>query len=455
MTRKSKTYDSSSIESFGRKTVDMGNIQFNGNDQIDPVFTIENASLGGALALSFPNSTSVNGSENYINFLYNNGASLGSLRSFSSGPSSSGMQLFLGGEKDFSIDAEEVIINSGGNTDEAKFRLNETSSSDQDITAIIKSPTSSIGLLVNKTLETQDQTWLKMTTENVTGNEITFSNNSSGDILARFEPYASREIEFDLMGSTTFDVGGDLTLDCSDNLTMEIGGRSLINLQDGVSIIKNSADTSVPVIRSVRSSHGFFLECGTSDSTSSRLGGIRYRSLGDYDADGSFTYAFSSYRDSTATLYSEGETTSGLQFTSAAADFAEYFDIDRSYDWGTNKNNDLHKEIIIPEGYVVYVKDNVIHKDPVGTPMVTSQNPLIAGNNKGSLSNMLSFSGQLGVFVEGKVESGDLLIPKGNVCVAIKKDKITMSQYIDAIGRAAESSDEEGLKKVNCLIGIK
>ena len=68
---------------------------------------------------------------------------------------------------------------------------------------------------------------------------------------------------------------------------------------------------------------------------------------------------------------------------------------------------------------------------------------------------MLSFCGQLKIFVEGEVSSGDLLVPSGNICIPKPVDEVTIKEYINALGRAAESSRDPGIKKVNCLIGIK
>lgn len=196
----------------------------------------------------------------------------------------------------------------------------------------------------------------------------------------------------------------------------------------------------------------YFLEVVVGSST---IGGLQQFSPGSEIAafiadDGGGFHAAADEDDNTDSLKTNG----GLRFVSEAADFAEYFEINRLSSWGRH-SDDLHKEILLPEGYIVYVKNNLIQKEPEGTPLAVSQSALLAGNMKEGLRHMLSFCGQLRIFVKGKVYSGDLLIPSGNICIAVKKEDATMSQYIDAIGRAAEDSEDEGLKKVNCLIGIK
>ena len=443
MTKKTKIYDTDTEEFFSRKIVDMGILTYKGSEGVDPVFNIENDYGGGVLSLK---SSAYDYPGSSFNFLKFDGSSdtIGRLAGYTTGPSSKGLGLYLPQSHDFSIEASNLKFWSGSAYSSSSLSVNGEPNYGPCAT-YIKALSIQDCLHLNKIAT--EANWVLMKTEGSDFNSITLGNDSSGNLNLDFNCSTGKVLNLDVSN-------GGLEANLEGSLNVTSSSTSTITSDESTSVVKSGSDTTVPVIRAVRSENGFFVECSTSDSSLDRLGGIRKRSLADFDASGSYSHAFYAYRDGTATEYEEGEMTSGLQFTSAAADFAEYFDIDRNYDWGS-KSQDLHKPIVLPEGYIVYVKDNMIHKDPVGIPLVVSRSAIVAGNDRGSFENMLSFCGQLRVFVKGPVETGDLLVPMENICVPIKKEDATMSQYIDAIGRAAESSEEECLKKINCLVGIK
>lgn len=148
-------------------------------------------------------------------------------------------------------------------------------------------------------------------------------------------------------------------------------------------------------------------------------------------------------------------------YASGGSDFGEWVSVGDVYEWGMNKEeleNALSSFYFgIPEGYVVYVRDKKFYKESPGTPMVVTHRALVVGNER-DLSDpgqILSFIGQVPVYVSGKVSTGDFLIPNGSYCYAVNPDTIEFSDYIRSIGVAWESSDKEGLKRVMAAIGVK
>lgn len=455
MSTKTKIYDTVCSEEFNYKNVQMKGLALIGEATANPTLQVEKTSGNYPMLQIETPSSNPNGSDKFIS-LVGNGSSFGTISGYTYGSNGSGISIMAGGQsdKDFAVFAAESRVENSEQGVDAKFKVNGYGVTySTNSVSFIRSQENDAVLALDKEY---GEHWIQfMSGSSSTSNTAEFHNNSNGDIEFLFRPTSGKS---SIIKSTN----GDLNLETNSSINFEssneinFNSKCIFNSANGNTFIRDVSGgaSSEPGVRIVNTTSGFFLECATSDDSQDRIGGIKYITPpSDYDSSGDFNYAFYSYRGVSGE-YEAGESDSGLQFTSAAADFAEYFDIDRTYDWSV-KSGDLHRETIIPEGYVVYVKDNIIHKDPVGTPMVTSENPLIAGNNKGTFCNMLSFSGQLKVFVSGTVKSGDLLIPDGNICIAKSIDEISLKEYINAIGRAAESSDDQGIKKVNCLIGVK
>lgn len=296
------------------------------------------------------------------------------------------------------------------------------------------------------------------------GNEITITNSEPAINCQSFLFQTTTSVNFDQ--SVTIFSGSGISIESDENISISAnGGGKTVSITDSEFKLYSEGDRIR--ISSDGSSSGGVLEVHSDSELSdeeyfvkvmvgsSTIGGLQQFSSGSDTAafvadDGGGIHPAADKDDIADSLKTNG----GLRFISEAADFAEYFEVNRLSNWG-KYSDDLHKEVLLPEGYIVYVKNNLIQKEASGTPLAVSQSALMAGNMKEGLKHMLSFCGQLRIFVEGKVKSGDLLIPKGNICIAVKKEDVTMSQYIDAIGRAAEGSEEEGVKKINCLIGVK
>jgi hypothetical protein len=151
-------------------------------------------------------------------------------------------------------------------------------------------------------------------------------------------------------------------------------------------------------------------------------------------------------------------------YASGGADYGEWLEIGDPYEWGlTAEDIESKKDDFffgIPEGYVVYVRDKKIYKEFPGTPMVVTYRAIVIGNERergeGYFGQVVSFIGQVPVFVKGPVDSGDLLVPSGSYyCNAVPVDELNFKKYIRAIGTAWESSESDGFGKVLCAIGVK
>ena len=117
----------------------------------------------------------------------------------------------------------------------------------------------------------------------------------------------------------------------------------------------------------------------------------------------------------------------------------------------------------IPSGTIVYVREQKVWMTGPGTPMAVTTRSAIVGNNINTKNPwvVLSFIGQLPVYIHGPAKEGDLLIPDEVTpmsVVAIDKDTCTFEQYKKAIGtcwEAAEQKVERELHQVMCAIGVK
>jgi len=160
------------------------------------------------------------------------------------------------------------------------------------------------------------------------------------------------------------------------------------------------------------------------------------------------------------------DTSSGyVQFVTGSSDFGEWIELGEPSEWGIDlaKEDKYKRDRIFPieEGAILYVRGGMGYKTGEGTPMIVTHRAALVGNktydNNKNLGVILSFVGQVPVIVEGPVKDGDYLIPKlgENYCTAIAKSQITFEQYRSCIGTAWGNSDESGMSKVNCAIGIK
>ncbi|MDE2141428.1 MAG: hypothetical protein KGJ84_03310 [Elusimicrobia bacterium] len=82
----------------------------------------------------------------------------------------------------------------------------------------------------------------------------------------------------------------------------------------------------------------------------------------------------------------------------------------------------------------------------------------VTGNDKYGEKDaiLVSFAGQVPVRVKGRVREGDYILPDADgTGVAVGADGATFTQYKRAIGKAWESSETDGVKKINVAVGLR
>jgi hypothetical protein len=159
--------------------------------------------------------------------------------------------------------------------------------------------------------------------------------------------------------------------------------------------------------------------------------------------------------------------TTAVAYTSGTSDFGEWFEVGDPLEWVDAE--ELEEKIKannfyfgIEEGVIVYVRARKLYKTSPGIPMAVTYRACVVGNeleenekNENWFGQILSFVGQLPVKLQGTASSGDYLVDSGSgYCTAVSEEDITFNQYIKAIGRALEDS-EEGLDHIWCAINYK
>lgn len=141
-------------------------------------------------------------------------------------------------------------------------------------------------------------------------------------------------------------------------------------------------------------------------------------------------------------------TNTTVQYSSAAADYAEYIpQVDAN-------------DVILP-GEVIGIVDGRVSRDTQKAQqiMVMSSSPVIVGNAK-PLSKgqaLVSFMGQVKVRVTGVVHSGDYLIASGHsdgLAVAVSPTALSPLVLGRVVGRALGAKSDDGVGRVNTLIGF-
>tara|TARA_B100000579_G_scaffold421724_1_gene422862 strand:- start:5 stop:1384 length:1380 start_codon:yes stop_codon:yes gene_type:complete len=181
------------------------------------------------------------------------------------------------------------------------------------------------------------------------------------------------------------------------------------------------------------------------------LGGLMYGATG---SDAFISDDGTSGAPDGATNFDSGnakalETAGGLIFSSTDGDFAETFELG---------DYSEHKRMV--SGVVVYLRNNKAWLDGYGQPMVVSKSPFLLGNNlnisnKDLVTRNLVFTGQTKIYVYGKTKSGDYIIPDGNKCYSVPKKEASFEDFKNSIGISIEDSENENLKLLNCVIGVK
>src|SRR5206468_2073584 len=118
----------------------------------------------------------------------------------------------------------------------------------------------------------------------------------------------------------------------------------------------------------------------------------------------------------------------------------------------------LRADEVIEAGDIVGVFDGKITKVTEGAHHVTaiSTRPIVVGNaplrEDAHLYGTAAFMGQVPVKVRGLVRAGDYIIPSGlndGTGIAVSPQVLSAVQSMQAVGKAWESADGEGLNLIN------
>lgn len=157
-------------------------------------------------------------------------------------------------------------------------------------------------------------------------------------------------------------------------------------------------------------------------------------------------------------IYRDGD----VSYISGNADFGEAVPIGDLTEWSEIDSVDEDGLLPLPEGMVVFVRRGKVWRSGPGTPMVVTRRAVVIGNyfdHDLEAHVILSFSGQVPVWVTGTVKDGDYLIPFGNnFCVGVSPEKVNFAQYRSAIGIAwvdGEPQSSDGHYQVLAAIGVK
>ena len=144
----------------------------------------------------------------------------------------------------------------------------------------------------------------------------------------------------------------------------------------------------------------------------------------------------------------------------AMGDVNEWQDVYDDPEW---KPGGAGERFGLPEGVLVFVRDTFFYRKGPGTPMVVTCRAIVKGNTSPESESVpheiLSFTGQLPVYVRGKVKSGDYLVPSEEIfCIPVSPEEVTFEQYRSAIGVAwgSTSEDHDGSQhRIWTAVGIK
>ena len=155
-----------------------------------------------------------------------------------------------------------------------------------------------------------------------------------------------------------------------------------------------------------------------------------------------------------------------VKYVSGGADYGEWMQAGDVDQWKpyTEGLNEGRSTLGLPEGLIVYVRGGKFYKSPGGTAMVVTHRAIVVGNEvegkwPKSEGQVLSFIGQVPVFVKGPCSDGDYLIPhetEDGAARAVAPGAIEFSQYQQAIGTAWGAAEaHDGVTLVLCAVGKK
>lgn len=150
--------------------------------------------------------------------------------------------------------------------------------------------------------------------------------------------------------------------------------------------------------------------------------------------------------DSVALGRVEGNAAGGVTYNTTGADYGEYLPV-------------MDRNASFKPGDLVGVHEGKISHNTKGATqvMVITDQAAVLGNQPEQADGHkpVSFIGQIPIRVRGPVQAGDWIVPDGNfsgIGIAIPTSELTLSHRI--VGRAWESSDKPGVKRVNTAVGL-
>ncbi len=142
--------------------------------------------------------------------------------------------------------------------------------------------------------------------------------------------------------------------------------------------------------------------------------------------------------------------TNGVCYKTTGCDYAEYLPKENPGD-------------IIDGGMIVGISGGSVSlrtRGAAGVAVVSRTSAVLAKMPpKGTESDyeIIAFLGQVPVNIRGPVQAGDYVIPSGNndgIGVGVSPGDMEADQVAQVVAQAWASSDEPGVKKVNCLVGL-
>ncbi len=146
----------------------------------------------------------------------------------------------------------------------------------------------------------------------------------------------------------------------------------------------------------------------------------------------------------------EGTGNNNIRFTGSSGDYAEYLPR-------------LNEEEVIEPAEIVGVFGGKVTKYTQGADqvMAITNQPIVLGKapqkQEQHLYEQVAFLGQVPIKIQGNVQSGDYIIPSGfndGIGIAVSPQEIAVEQFALIVGRAWETSEQEGVKQINAVVGL-
>lgn len=172
-----------------------------------------------------------------------------------------------------------------------------------------------------------------------------------------------------------------------------------------------------------------------------------------FDDNDRFITFFDGFRNALGTIESTFNGVNfkaGVNFKSIGADFAELLEKQTP-------------EEPLKNGDIVGVKNGKIssYTEDADQLMVISSQPIVTGNapdpEREHLFEPVAFIGQVPIRIKGSVKAGDYIIPDGEgsgLGISLSQEEMTLDHIRMIVGQAWESSNDEQIKLINCVVGL-